>query len=210
MLPRLGWLSTHISPLWASTIALQMERPRPLPPTLRVEALSTWQTAGSGAGYAGLLRLQAEVCARAGQPEMGLAAIDRAMAWFERTGVRAMEAEVWRMRGELLLMTKRPDGSEPNAQRSQPVRSRVDEAEACFRNALAVAREQGSRWWELRAAMSLVRLRQQQDEAFAAELAEAQEHLREVYEQFTEGFAFPDLQDAAALIGNHPRQGIGE
>jgi hypothetical protein len=127
--------------------------------------------------------------------------MDRAMAWIERTGVRPLEAEVWRMRGELLLMSERPDSSEANAQCSHPVRSRVDEAEACFRDALAVAREQGSRWWELRAAASLVRLRQQQGAAFAAELAEARLRLREVYTRFTEGFAFPDLREAAALIG---------
>jgi hypothetical protein len=118
---------------------------------------------------------------------MGLEAMDRAMAWIERTGVRPLEAEVWRMRGELLLMSERPDSTEANAQCSHPVRSRVDEAEACFRDALAVA--------------SLVRLRQQQGAALAAELAEARLRLREVYTRFTEGFAFPDLREAAALIG---------
>lgn len=164
------------------------------------EAQSTWQAAGSGAGYAGLLHLQAEMCARAGQAGMGLGAMEQAKAWIERTGVRALEAEVWRMRGELLLVAERRDRSEASAHRSSPVRSGVDEAEACFRHALAVAREQGSRWWELRAAASLVLLRQQQGEAFAAELAEARQCLGEVYGRFTEGFALPDLQEAAALI----------
>ena len=133
---------------------------------------------------------------------MGLGAMERAKAWIERTGVRALEAEVWRMRGELLLVTERPDRSEAGAQRLHLVRSRVDEAEACFRHALEVAREQGSRWWELRAAVSLVLLRQQQGEAFAAELAEARQRLRELYRRFTEGFTLPDLQEAAALIAD--------
>jgi hypothetical protein len=48
--------------------------------------------------------------------------------------------------------------------------------------------------------MSLVRLRQQQGETCTAELAEARQRLREVYERFTEGFDFADLRDAAALI----------
>jgi hypothetical protein len=50
--------------------------------------------------------------------------------------------------------------------------------------------------------MSLVHLRQRQGDAYAAELAEARRCLREVYGRFTEGFAFPDLPDAATLIGN--------
>ncbi|HNS52629.1 MAG TPA: BTAD domain-containing putative transcriptional regulator [Anaerolineae bacterium] len=166
-----------------------------------VEAQSTWQAAGSGAGYAALLCLQSELCARAGQVEMGLEALERARTWIDGTGVRALEAEVSRMRGELLLLTETPDRAEAGAQRLHLARSRVDEAEACFRHAFAVAREQGSRWWELRAAASLVRLRQQQGEAFAAELAEARQCLSEVVGRFTEGFALPDLQEAAALIG---------
>jgi DNA-binding SARP family transcriptional activator len=164
------------------------------------EAHSAWQAAGSGAGYAGLLLLQAEICARAGQAEMGLGAMERAKVWMERTGVRVLEAEVWRMRGELLLMTERPGRPEASARRSYPVSSGVNEAEACFRRALEVAREHGSLWWELRAAASVVRLRRQQGEGFAAELVEARQCLREVYGRFTEGFALPDLQEAAALI----------
>ena len=70
----------------------------------------------------------------------------------------------------------------------------------CFRRALELGQEQGALAWELRAAMSLVRLRERQGEAYAAELAEARGYLRDLYARFTEGFAFPDLQDAAALI----------
>ena len=48
--------------------------------------------------------------------------------------------------------------------------------------------------------MSLVRLRERQGEVYATELAEAHSCLRDLYAWYTEGFAFPDLQDAAALI----------
>jgi hypothetical protein len=52
----------------------------------------------------------------------------------------------------------------------------------------------------LRAAMSLVLLRERQGDACAAELAEARSYLRGVYSRFTEGFAFPDLVEAKALL----------
>ena len=148
-----------------------------------MEALSTWQAAGSGGGFAGLLLLQAELCARARQPEMGLAAMDQAQAWIERTGMRAAEAETWRVRGELLLIDR-------------PVRSgQVEEAEACFRRALAVAREQGSRWWELGAALSLARLWKAQGRP-----NQARELLAGIYAWFTEGFDTVDLVEAKALL----------
>ena len=162
-----------------------------------IEALSSWQSAGSGAGYAALLWLQAEVCVCADQPELGLEAMDRAKAWIDRTGMRPMEAEVWRMRGEMLL--RLDDRGLASSGVSHP--ATVAEAEACFHRALEVAREQGSRWWELRAAMSLVRLRARQGEAYVAELAEARGYLQEMVQGFTEGLALPDLQEAEALIG---------
>ena len=70
-----------------------------------------------------------------------------------------------------------------------------DEAEACFRRALTIARAQQARSLELRAAMSLTRLYQTQDRQ-----AEAQPMLAECYDWFTEGFDTPDLQEAKALL----------
>jgi tetratricopeptide (TPR) repeat protein len=147
------------------------------------EALSTWQAAGSGAGYAGLLLLQAAACAQAGQVEMGLRALDQAQAWIERTSVQATQAEVWRMRGELLLID-RPDRS-----------AQVEEAEACLTRALEVAREQQARMFELRATVRLVRLWQAQDRR-----DEARELLDGIYGWFTEGFDTVDLVEAKALL----------
>jgi len=162
-----------------------------------VEALSSWQSTGSGAGYAALLWLQAEVCVCAGQPELGLEAMDRAKAWIDRTSIQPMEAEVWRMRGEMLLRVN--DRGPASSGISHP--ASFTEAEACFHRALAVARKQGSRWWELRAATSLVRLWARQGKAHAAELAEARGYLQEMVQGFTEGLALPDLQEATAWIG---------
>jgi predicted ATPase len=117
--------------------------------------------------------------------EMGLEALDRAQAWIDRTGMRAAAAEVRRMRGELLLaLTPGPS----------PL-GRGEEAEACFQRALNVARAQESRWWELRAALSLARLWGTQGRR-----EEARELLSGVYGWFTEGFDTPDLVEAGALL----------
>jgi predicted ATPase len=69
------------------------------------------------------------------------------------------------------------------------------EAEACFHQALAVARDQGACLWELRAATSLARLQGEQGRR-----AEAYDLLAPVYGWFTEGFDTPDLKDAKALL----------
>jgi tetratricopeptide (TPR) repeat protein len=154
-----------------------------------VEAGSSWQAAGSGGGYAGLMLLQAEVCARAGQAEMGLRAVDRAQDWLERTGMRATEADMWRIRGELLLL----DGA---GRSSRPVRSgQVEEAEACFQRALEIGREQQARTMELRAAVRLARLWQGQGRP-----EEARELLAGIHSWFTEGFDTVDYQEAGALL----------
>jgi DNA-binding SARP family transcriptional activator/tetratricopeptide (TPR) repeat protein len=147
------------------------------------DADAALQAMGSGIGEAAQLLLQAQTSAPAGQPAVGLAAMDRALAWIERTGTRDLEAEVWRTRGELLLLTDRP------------VRSSAGEAETHFQRALAVAREQEARWLELRAAVSLARLWQGQGRR-----DDARELLADIYGWFTEGFDTVDLVEAKALL----------
>ena len=89
-------------------------------------------------------------------------------------------AEAYRIKGELLLRQAVPDASQ---------------AEACFQQALAIARRQQAKSWELRAAMSLGRLWQQQGKR-----QEACELLAPIYGWFTEGFDTADLQEAKALL----------
>jgi predicted ATPase len=91
-----------------------------------------------------------------------------------------MLAEAHRLQGEFLLRQAIPD---------------VARAEACFQQALTIARRQQARSWELRAAMSLARLWQQQGQR-----AEASALVAAVYGWFTEGFDTVDLQDAQALL----------
>jgi predicted ATPase len=103
---------------------------------------------------------------------------DRALV--DTTGERLIEAELHRLHGELLLRQAVPE---------------AQAAEACFQRALDVARHQQARWWELRAAMSLGRLWQQQGKR-----DEARALLAPIYGWFTEGFDTADLQEAQALL----------
>jgi len=124
--------------------------------------------------------LLAEVSDHLGHPEDGLQALAEAHTLVEQHEERWWEAEVCRLRGVLLL---RQTGT------SQA------EAEACFQQALDVARRQEAKSWELRAAMSLSRLWQQQGKR-----AEAHALLAPIYGWFTEGFDTADLQEARALL----------
>jgi len=120
-----------------------------------------------------------------GRVEEGFVALAEAMALVESTRVCLYEAELKRLKGELTL--KRPEaGSNSEVQ---------EEAETYFRQALKVARLQSAKSWELRATMSLARLRDKQGKR-----AEARSMLAEIYGWFTEGFDTADLIDAKALL----------
>jgi predicted ATPase len=127
------------------------------------------------------LGLLAEACGQAGHPEAGLTAMTEASTLMAVTGERWWEAEVSRLQGALRLQLPVPD---------------IQQAEACFQQALTLARGQQAKSLELRAVLSLTRLWQQQGKR-----DEARELLTPVYGWFTEGFATPDLQEAKALLG---------
>jgi predicted ATPase len=124
--------------------------------------------------------LLAEVSAHLGHPEDGLQALVEAHTLMEQQEERYWEAEVCRLRGVLLL--RQPGASQA-------------EAETWLQRALDVARRQEAKSLELRAAMSLSRLWQQQGKQ-----AEARELLAPVYGWFTEGFNTADLREAKALL----------
>jgi TOMM system kinase/cyclase fusion protein len=115
-----------------------------------------------------------------GQPASGLPLLDEALALADKTEERHFEAELYRLKGELLLALS----AEHQA-----------EAAACYQQALAIARRQEAKSLELRAAMSLARLWQHQGKR-----AEARELLAPIYGWFTEGFDTADLQEAKALL----------
>lgn len=152
---------------------------------------------GSGMGRAVQYLLLARSYAQAGQAAAGLGVLDEALAWIEATGVRGFEAEVLRCKGELLLLRR-------SAQKNAAA-STLEAAEAYFRRAIAVARRQGARWWELRAAVSLCRPAKAGSAANrGSEAAERRQEdyraLAELYGRFTEGFDTPDLREARALL----------
>jgi predicted ATPase len=126
------------------------------------------------------LVLLAEAVGHAGQVAEGLRLLAEALVAFEASGRGDTLAEAYRLQGALLLRQAVPDETQ---------------AEACFQQALAIARRQQAKSWELRAAMNLSRLWQQQGKR-----AEARELLAPVYSWFTEGFDTADLQEAKALL----------
>jgi predicted ATPase len=132
----------------------------------------------------------AEVFGKVGQAEDGLTLLAEALAHVERTGERHCEAEIHRLKGELLL---RQGAAEAEV-----------EAEACFQRAIEVARRQSARSWELRATMGLCRLWEKQGKR-----EEARRMLAEIYGWFSEGFDTRDLQEAQALLEELER-GLGE
>jgi class 3 adenylate cyclase/predicted ATPase len=126
------------------------------------------------------LALLAETYGHAGQAEVGLTVLTEALTLVDKIGERYYEAELHRLKGALLL-----------AQSTEHRR----EAEACFQQALTIARRQQAKSWELRAATSLARLWQRQGKR-----AEARELLAPIYGWFTEGFDTADLRDAQTLL----------
>jgi tetratricopeptide (TPR) repeat protein len=117
---------------------------------------------------------------RSGRFEEALATLEEALPFTERTGQRYYQAELHRLKGELLLGHDTANAAA---------------AEQSFHTALEISREQRAKSWELRATTSLAHLLAKQ-----GKLDEARTMLAEIYNWFTEGFDTPDLKDAKALL----------
>jgi class 3 adenylate cyclase/predicted ATPase len=144
------------------------------------QGIAGWRATGAALVVPYLCTVLADVAVPLGHTADGLQALVEAHALVEQHEERWWEAEIHRLRGVLLLR--------------QPGTSQA-EAEACFQQALAVACRQEAKSLELRAAMSLARLWQEQGKR-----AEARELLAPIYGWFTEGFDTADLQEAKALL----------
>jgi predicted ATPase len=107
-----------------------------------------------------------------------------ALAQVDKTGERFYEAELYRLKGTLTLQSQVLGST-----------SKGEDAEACFRKAIELTRQQQAKSLELRAVMSLSRLWQQQGKQKGAH-----ELLAEIYNWFIEGFDTADLQEAKALL----------
>jgi predicted ATPase len=126
------------------------------------------------------LGLLAEAYGAGGHPDEGLEVLAEALAVMDTTEARFYAAELYRLKGALLLQQAVPDAAQ---------------AEACFHQALDIACHQQAKSFELRAATSLARLWQSQ-----AKRQEAYDLLAPVYHWFTEGFDTADLQEAKTLL----------
>jgi class 3 adenylate cyclase/predicted ATPase len=144
------------------------------------QGTATWLATGATLNVPYLCTLLADVCDHLGHPADGLQALAEAHTLVEQHEERYWEAEIHRLRGVLLLRQTMPQ---------------QEEAETWLQRALDVARRQEAKSLELRAAMSLGRLWQQQGKR-----QEAHGLLAPVYNWFTEGFDTADLQDAKALL----------
>lgn len=149
------------------------------------QALNIYQASGVKFTLTDLLGSLAEAYGLSGQTEKGLEFMSDALAEVERGGERYYEAELYRLKGELLLRDSRTED-----------RKKVEKkAKACFLQSLAIARQQKAKSFELRTAISLSLLLQKQGKG-----SEARTLLKDIYGWFTEGFDTPDLKAAKSLI----------
>jgi predicted ATPase len=144
------------------------------------QGLAVVLTAGQTLSRPLCLVLLAEATGHVGQSDEGLCLLAEALTESEASGRGDLLAETYRLHGELLLCQTVPDATQ---------------AEVDFQQALVIARRQQAKSWELRAAMSLSCLWQQQGKRAAAH-----ELLAPIYGWFTEGFDPADLQEAKALL----------
>jgi predicted ATPase/DNA-binding winged helix-turn-helix (wHTH) protein len=144
------------------------------------QGLTAYRATGAELFRTYWLALLAEAHGTVGQAEEGLCLLREALVVMKKSGEHQWEAELYRLKGELLLQQNVPD---------------AQQAESCFCYALDITRRQQAKSLELRAAMSLVRLWQQQEKRPAAYAL-----LAPIYGWFTEGFDTADLQEARALL----------
>ncbi|MGZ6253978.1 MAG: ATP-binding protein, partial [Candidatus Binataceae bacterium] len=144
------------------------------------EGLAAFRAIGDGVLLPHAFCLLAEACEEAGRLDDGLGALTEALAAANEHEIRHYEAEMHRLKGELLL---RQD------------HSKAAEAEGCFQRAVEIARNQNAKSLELRATMSLARLLAKQGRR-----DEARAMLAEIYGWFTEGFDTADLKEAKTLL----------
>ena len=145
-----------------------------------IAGITLWRSTGASLSTPLASSYLAATYAELGQFDASRRWIDEAFATIEATKEKWCEAEVHRVAGEIALRSREPDAIG---------------AEASFERALAIARGQQAKSWELRAAMSVARLWRDQGKR-----NEARDLLVPIYGWFTEGFDTRDLKEAKALL----------
>lgn len=165
------------------------------------QGLAAFRATGAELERTNHLAVLAKAYGKVGQVEEGLTVLAEALAQANKTEERYWEAELYRLKGELTLQKFQVQGSKFQVTNPQsPTPNPQTEAEACFLNAIEIARRQQAKSLELRATGSLARLWQQQGKK-----DEARQLLAEIYGWVTEGFDTKDLQEAKALLGELTR-----
>src|SRR5216683_2286635 len=162
------------------------------------KAITAQRASGFGMFYPTNLAALAKACLAANRFDEGLSALTKAEAIAEEHEEYCHVADIYRLRGELLLKRQAErSGAKQTGPReaSETNDSVVAEAQGCFEHAIEVAREQSAKSFELRATTSLARLLAEQRDR-----DKARTMLSEVYNWFTEGFDTADLKDAKALL----------
>ncbi len=149
------------------------------------EGIATYQAAGAELGCSYFLALLAAAHGRAGQSQAGLNAVTDALAMVNSTGERFYEAELYRLKGTLILQCSGAARLDSSVQQ---------EAQACFHKAISVARQQGAKSLELRATVSLAQLWETRDKEAARQM------LADIYSFFSEGFDSVDWLQAKTLL----------
>ena len=155
------------------------------------KGIAAWEKTRAELQLPLFLTLLAQAYQRAGQYTLALQTLDSALSVVTRTGERAYDAELTRQKGELCLAL----GKATEVVDGKDTTSTAAKAESYFQEALAIARRQGAKSWELRAALSLSELWCTQDRYW-----EAYNLLRPIYVWFSEGFETKDLQHAKHLL----------
>jgi class 3 adenylate cyclase/predicted ATPase len=168
------------------------------------QGLAACHTMGIQSWTPYFLALLAEAYSKGNQNEQALHTLHEAIALAEKIGEAWWTPEIHRLKGEIILQS-----SVLNTQHPTPSIQAEAEAEACFLKAIAIAQKQQAKSLELRAVVSLARLRQQQVQDHAlrdtyhevrTRLGEAHTMLSEIYNWFTEGLDTKDLQEAKTLL----------
>ena len=196
------------------------------------QGLAARQTMRAALAQPYFLALQAEVYGKLGEDDRALVLLEDALAVVNISKEYRLEAELYRLKGELTLQKgARGWGLETGKTESQkskgksqrtkiantqpPAPSTQAEAETCFLKAIEIAKRQQAKSLELRATMSLVRLRQQQAMQDGSRTTQHETRIRldgarnvlsEIYNWFTEGFDTKDLQEAKALLEELQRE----
>jgi predicted ATPase len=170
------------------------------------EGLAAAQAEGTNLYNPLLLGAMAQGYAHDGQMEEGLRVVAQALDMVEKNEERWNEAELYRLKGELLLQSRQVKAGQDKSKDTNSQLLTPDpqgEAEECFLKAIEIARKQRAKSWELRATMSLALLWKAQGKR-----AEAHQMLSEIYNWFTEGFDTKDLQEAKGLLAELGRTGV--